>query len=212
MRKSLWTPLLVAIIACFLAACASDKGPAETAIKAAEDALAGARAEAAQYVPDQLKAVEDGIAALKANFAKGDYKAVLASAPDVTAKAQGLRGAAAAKKAELEAKAAEAAKKTAELTKTWTDMAEGLPKMVGALESRVDILSKAKTLPAKIDKATFEEAKTGLVTVKQTWAEAQEAFKGGKVEDAVAKATVVKDKSAEIMAKLGMQVPAAAKS
>ena len=91
-------------------------------------------------------------------------------------------------------------------------MAEGLPKMVGAVESRIDTLSKSKTLPAKLDKATFEEAKAGLATVKQTWADAQEAFKGGKVEDAVTKATAVKDKTAEIMTKLGMQVPAAAKS
>jgi hypothetical protein len=208
MRQSLWTALLTVLVAFTLAACASDKGPAEIAIKAAEDALASVRAEAAQYVPDQVKAVEDGIAALKAGFAKGDYKAVLAAAPDVTARARALGAAAAAKKAEAVAMAA----KTAELTKTWTDMAEGLPRMVGALESRVDILSKAKTLPAKIDKATFEEAKAGLAAVKQTWADAQESFKGGKVEDAVAKANTVKTKTAEIMTKLGMTVPAAAKS
>jgi hypothetical protein len=64
----------------------------------------------------------------------------------------------------------------------------------------------------KVDKATFEEAKTGLTTIKQTWAEAQEDFKGGKVADAVAKGNSVKEKTAEIMTKLGMQVPAAAKS
>lgn len=208
MRQSLWTALLTVLAAFTLAACASDKGPAEIAIKAAEDALASVRTEAAQYVPDQVKAVEDGIAALKASFAKGDYKAVLAAAPDVTARARALGAAAAAKKAEAAAMAA----KAAELTKTWTDMAEGLPKMVGALESRVDILSKAKTLPPKIDKATFEEAKAGLATVKQTWADAQESFKGGKVEDAVAKGNTVKTKTAEIMTKLGMTVPPAAKS
>jgi hypothetical protein len=45
------------------------------------------------------------------------------------------------------------------------------------------------------------------------WSDAQEAFKGGKVDEAVAKAKIVKDKTAEIMTKLGMQVPqAAAKS
>lgn len=208
MPQSRWIPVVVVIVALSLAACASDKGPAELAVKAAEDALAAVRAEAAQHVPDQLKSVEDGIAALKASLAKGDYKAVLAAAPDVTAKARALGDAAAAKKAEAAALAA----RTAELTKTWTDMAAGLPKMVGALESRVEILSKARTLPAKVSKATFEEAKAGLATVKQTWAEAEEAFRGGKVEDAVAKATTVKEKTAEIMTKLGMQVPAAAKS
>jgi hypothetical protein len=206
MRQRLWTPLLIAIVTLSLAGCASDKGPAELAIKAAEDAVASVKGEAAQYVPDQLKSVEDGIAALKESFGKGDYKAVLAAAPDLTAKARALGDLAKTKKEEMAAMAA----KTAELTKTWTDMAEGLPKMVGALESRVNILSKARTLPAKISKETFEEAKTGLAAVKQTWTEAEEAFKGGKVEDAVAKANEVKAKTAEIMTKLGMQVPAAA--
>ena len=37
-------------------------------------------------------------------------------------------------------------------------------------------------------------------------------FKGGKLEDSVAKANAVKDKTAEIMTKLGMTVPPAAKS
>jgi ABC-type transporter MlaC component len=40
-------------------ACASDKGPAEVAIKAAEEAVNAVKAEAAKYVPDQLKKVED---------------------------------------------------------------------------------------------------------------------------------------------------------
>ena len=102
--------------------------------------------------------------------------------------------------------------KTAELTKKWEDMSAGLPKMVDALRSRVDILGQAKQLPAKVSKATFDEAKAGLATIDQTWAEAQAAFKGGKLEDALAKATTVKDKAAEIMTKLGMPVPAAAKS
>jgi hypothetical protein len=204
-RKNVWTPLVIVIVGLSLAACASDKVPAEQAIKAAESALAAVKDEAAKYVPDQLKAVESGLAGLKSSFDKGDYKAVLTGATDLTAKAKGLGDAAAAKKKEMEAK-------VAELTQSWTEMAEGLPKMVAAVESRVDILSKAKTLPANLDKATFEEAKSGLATVKQTWGEAEAAFKGGKVEEAVAKANTVKTKTAEIMTKLGMQVPAAAKS
>jgi len=71
---------------------------------------------------------------------------------------------------------------------------------------------KAKQLQAKMTKATLDEAKAGLAIIDQTWTEAQEAFKGGKLEDAVAKANAVKDKTAEIMTKLEMTVPPAAKS
>jgi hypothetical protein len=204
-RSVLRRVFLVVFVGLSLAACASDKGPAEQAVKAAEDALAAVKAEATKYVPDQAKAVEDGVAAMKASLQKGDYKAVLAAAPDLTAKAQALGAAAAAKKTEMEAKAAA-------LTKTWEELSGGLPKMVDALRSRVDILSKAKQLPAKMTKATLDEAKAGLTTIDQTWTEAQAAFKDGKLDDAVAKANTTKDKTVEIMTKLGMTVPAAAKS
>jgi hypothetical protein len=220
------TPVMlsaVAIAALALVACASDRGPAEQAIKAAEDAFNVVKTEAVQYVPEQAKAVETQIASAKASLEKGDYKAVLTAAPDITGKATALRAAVAAKKAELEAKKKELEAKVAVLTKEWEDMSAGLPKMVAALESRVSILDQAKKLPAKLEKTTVEAAKAGLAEVKRAWSDAQEAFKGGKdaqeafkggkVDEAVAKAKIVKDKTAEIMTKLGMQVPqAAAKS
>jgi hypothetical protein len=205
MNRNALARILVVIVGLTLAACASDKGPAEQAVKAVEDSLAAVRAEAARYVPEQARAVEDGLAAMKASLQRGDYKAVLAAAPDLTAKAKALGAAAAAKKTEMEAKAAA-------LTKTWEELSGGLPKMVDALRSRVDILSKAKQLPAKMSKATLDEAKAGLAFIDQTWTEAQAAFKGGKLDDAVAKANTIKDKTVEIMTKLGMTVPAAAKS
>jgi hypothetical protein len=178
--------------------------------KAAEDAFNAVKTEAVQYVPEQARAVETQIASVKASLEKGDYKAVLAAAPDISGKARALRDAVAAKKAELEAKTKEM---VTALTKEWEDMSAGLPKMVAALESRVSILDQAKKLPAKLEKTTVEAAKAGLAEVKQAWSDAQEAFKGGKVDEAVAKAKIVKDKTAEIMTKLGMQVPqAAAKS
>ncbi len=68
-------------------------------------------------------------------------------AKDLPAKAKEMAAAAAAKKAEL--------------TKSWEEMAAGLPKMVEAIKSRVDILSKSKKLPKGMDKATFEGAKAG---------------------------------------------------
>jgi hypothetical protein len=178
--------------------CARDKEPAEAAIKAAEAALNAAKAEAAKYVPDQVKGVEDALKAAKDNFEKKEYTAALNAAKDLPAKAKDLANAAAAKKTEL--------------TKSWEEMAAGLPKMVEAIKSRVDILSKSKKLPKGMDKDKFESAKAGLGEITQTWADAENAFKGGNIGDAVAKANAVKAKATEIMTTLGMQPPAAAKS
>ena len=187
---------LVALV--LLSACASDKAPAEQAIKAAEAAVAGVKAEAAKWVPDQVQALDASLASVKDKFAKGDYKAVLADAPALAGRAKDVAAAAAAKQAAL--------------TKSWEEMSAGLPKMVEAVKSRVDILSKSKKLPANVTKEQFEAAKAGLAEATKGWDDATAAFKGGNVADAVAKADAVKKKTVEALQALGMPVPPAAKS
>ena len=85
-------------------------------------------------------------------------------------------------------------------------------KVLETIQGRVDILSKAKTLPANVDKATLEGAKTGLDSMNKAWADAQASFSSGNMADALAKANALKGQAAEIMTKLGMQAPAALKS
>jgi hypothetical protein len=198
MMKKSFALIAVLLVGCMLVmGCSRDKEPAEAAIKAAEAAVGAAKAEAAKYVPDQVKGVEDALKAAKDAFEKKEYTQALNAAKDLPAKAKDLATAAAAKKAEL--------------TKAWEEMAAGLPKMVEAIKSRVDILSKSKKLPANLDKAKFEGAKAGLAEITKTWTDADSAFKGGNISDAIAKANQVKAKATEIMATLGMQAPPAAK-
>jgi len=178
--------------------CSRDKEPAEAAIKAAEAAIGAAKAEATKYVPEQVKGVEDALKAAKDAFEKKEYTQALNAAKDLPAKAEELAGAAAAKKAEL--------------TKSWEELAGGIPKMVEAIKSRVDILSKSRKLPKGMHKEKFEGAKAGLDEITQSWTDAENAFKGGNIADAIAKANSVKAKATEIMTTLGMQPPAAAKT
>lgn len=194
-----WCALtMVVFVSVLLSACASEKVPAETALKAAEGAVNATVAEASKYVPDEAKALQDSLNSLKDSFAKGEYKAVLAGAPDLTAKTKALADAAAAKKASL--------------TTSWTDISGGLPQVLQTIQGRVEILSKAKTLPANVDKAAVEGAQTGLDEMKKAWADAQASFSAGNLADALAKANALKSQAAEMMTKLGMQVPAALKS
>lgn len=190
--------LLLTIASVLFVACDTEKGPAELAIKAAEQAVTAAKGEAAKYVPDQLKSVEAALTSVKEQFAKGDYKATLAGAQDLATKTKDLLSAASAKKDEL--------------TKSWGEMSGGVEGMTTALKSRVDMLSSSKKLPANLTADTLASAKTGLATITQEWTAASEAFKSGNLADAVAKATGVKTKAAEIMTSLGMTVPSAAKS
>jgi hypothetical protein len=190
--------VLVLAFAVLLVGCGSDKGPAEQAVKAAEEAFNSAKAEAAKYVPDQVKSVESAIASVKDKLSKSDYKAVLTEAGAIPGKVKELTAAANAKKEEL--------------TKAWGSMSEGLPKVVEAIQSRVDILSKAKKLPANMTAEKFEQAKSGLAAIQQEWGQAQEAFKGANLMDAVAKAGGVKAKAKQALEALGMPVPDALKS
>ncbi len=204
MRKTrgIWasvsTGLVALAAAMFLVSCESaDKAPAAAAITTAQSALDAVKGEAAKYVPDQVQSAESALASAKASFEKNDFKAALASAQDAAAKAKDLGAAAAAKKAEL--------------AKAWEDVSGGVPKMAEAIQSRVDILSQSKKLPAGLDKDKLEGAKAGLATLNQNWTEASDAYKSGNVTDALAKAKAAKDKAVEVMTTLNMPVPEAAK-
>ncbi len=194
-KQKLFT--ILAIACCMaLISCSTAKAPADAAIKAADEALAGIQTEASQYVPDQLKEVEDSLAAAKESFKKGEYQQALTNAKDLAGKANDLTTAVAAKKDEL--------------TKTWQDMSGGLPGMVSAIQSRIGMLSKSRKLPASINKDQFESAKNSLATITQSLTEATNAFNGGNLMEAVSKGNTVQEKATEIMGLLGMQPPAAA--
>ena len=199
MHRHVYSFIVMILAAILIAACGGgDKGPAETALKAAEAAIDSAKGEASKYMPDQVKSLESALSSAREKLSKGDYKAVLSEAPALTSKAQEIASAAAAKKAEL--------------AKSWEDMSAGMPKVVDAIKSRVDILSQSKKLPAGMSADTLAQAKAGLNEITQQWTAATEASKGGNLMDAVAKASSVKVKAAEVLTLLKMPVPEALKS
>jgi hypothetical protein len=189
--------LLAAMMAMLVIGCADQKGPAQQAIAGAETAVSAVRDMAQKYVPDQLQAVDAQIASAKDAFAKGDYKGVLAAAPGITAAINSMKDAADAKSADAEAAMSKA-------KDAWTQVSGDAPKMVEAIQSRVDMLSKSKHLPANVSKDALASAKSGLDTVKSMWADASSAAASGDYTGAMAKAQAVKDQATAIMKSLGM--------
>jgi hypothetical protein len=184
-------------LAAFVAV-ACGKGPAQAALTAADTAVAGARAEGEKFVPEQFKALADSAASAKAKFDGGDYKGALEAAQGIPAQATAVVQAASAKKTEL--------------MESWKSMEGSLPAMVADITKKVMELSSARKLPAGLDKAGVEAAKTSLEGATAMWTEAGAAFGAGDVMGAVAKATQVKTAAEEMMTKLGMApaAPAAA--
>jgi len=194
-KLSIW--LLTALAALALVGCSADKGPAEKALGSAEAAYSAVHDQAMKYAPQQLGGVEDQLQQVKNSYARGDYKAVVAAAPALAAAISGLKDAATAKQAELEAALAKA-------KEDWGSTSTDVPKMVDAIQSRVDILSKSHHLPKGVTKDGLAAAKTGLDGMKSAWGEATTAAGSGDFTTAMSKAQAVKDQATKIMQSLGM--------
>jgi hypothetical protein len=154
------------------------KGPAETALKAADEAIAKVAPEAEKYVPDQFKVLTDAAAAAKASFDKGDYAAALAAAKDLPAKATEVMTAANAKKDELMGQ--------------WNVMAKDMPILVADWQKKFDELVASKKLPKTATPERIAEVKGKLADLSATWTKATEAFNAGDLKGAIESGAAVK--------------------
>lgn len=193
------TSLFLALCATALlaAGCASQKEPAMKAVADAESALAAVRDDAAKYAAGDLQAAETTLSGVKDSLAKGDFKAVLAAAPALTTQLASLKEAAMAKKAEAMAMMEQAKTDFGPLSASVTSM-------VGALQSRMDILMKSKKLPKGLDAAKFDGAKASFEGAKTAMGEATAAAAAGDFTAALAKAQEAKAKGTEALQALGM--------
>jgi len=195
-KLSVW--LLALLTALLVVGCANQKAPAEQALTQAESSLTQIRDMSMKYAPDQLQAVDAQLNGLKDSFAKGDYKAVLAGVPSLNSAISNLKDTATQKQADAQA-AADKAKDA------WGPVSSDVPKMVDAIQSRVDILSKSRHLPHGVTKDTLDAAKSGLDSMKSGWAQASQAASSGDYTTAMSKAQAVKDQATQIMQSLGMK-------
>jgi len=187
--------VLPAILALVLAACASQKEPAEQAVAKADSALAEFRADAEKYAADELKDVDSAVGNLKNNLARKDYGAVVMGAPSVSASIATLKETVNQRKADAEQMMAAAQTE-------WTDLSANVPKAVESLQARVDQLAKSKKFPKGMDKAGFDAAKTDFENIKNSWTQASAEFAEGKMAEAVRKARVIKAQAEELATKL----------
>jgi len=174
MRKFLICCLM--IVPLIAAGCS--KGPAEAALKAADEAIAKVAPDAEKYVPEQFKTLTDAAAAAKASFDKGDYAAALAAAKDLPTKATEVMTAATAKKEELLGQ--------------WNVMAKDMPILVADWQKKFDELVASKKLPKTATPERIEELKGRLAEVNATWTKATDAYNAGDIKGALENGAGVK--------------------
>jgi hypothetical protein len=183
----------LAATALLITGCASKEAPATQALASAEAALGEVRVDAAKYAPEELKVPEATLAKLKGKLAKEEYKDVLAGTPQLYKEVISLKEIVVSKQTQLVAAANE-----------WEDLSTEVPKMIDAIQSRVDTLSESARLPKNVNKQAFEAAKSDLETMKTTWAEASAAYSAGNTMEAADKARMVQAKGEKALDQLGM--------
>jgi len=174
----------------------SEKGPAEMALKAAEEAVHATKAEVAKIAPDLVNSLENALASAKEKFDKKDFKAALEEAKALPAKAKEVLDAAKAR--------------TGELTKKWEEYSREIPKLMENLQGKVDALSKNAKLPADLTGDKFNEVKSWVSSASEEWAKALESFKAGSLAEAVTLAAAVKEKALKATEAFGADASAAA--
>ncbi len=177
----------VACAAILLAACASKMEPAQKLIDQVKSAVTAAMPDAEKYVPDQLKDVQGKLADLQASFDKKDYVAVITGGPAVLASAQGLVGAASAKKTEV----------LQALNTEWAALAGSVPGDMTEIQRHIALLSKhsSRRMARGID---LPAAKTAMSEATSLWSKAEAAFASANLEEAVGAAKDAKTKLAAI--------------
>lgn len=173
--------------------CARDEEPARQALAQAEASLSEVRVDAAKFAPEELQSAEARLTKVKQDLAKEEYKDVLGGATQLTKEAAMLKEVVVSKQTQAVA-----------ATHEWEALSEEVPKMVQAIESRVDTLSGSKKLPQDVNKEAFEAAKATLASMKSLWAEASAAFDSGNAIVAADKARMAQAKGEEAIDQLGM--------
>ena len=187
----------LAVVSLALLAAACNKGPAEAALNAVDQALAAAKPEIEMYVPEELASLTRAAQAARSEFEKGNYTEALKAAQALPAKIQAVLAAATAKKDQLVA--------------AWNDLSVILPGMVHVITGKLTGLAAAPALPKGMTKDRLATAQTDLGSVTQGWTEATAAFQGGDIPKAVKTAQDVKAKADALAGMLGLPaVPAPA--
>ncbi len=183
---------ILIMVGLFIAACSISKEPAEKAIKSAESVFNAIKEEALKYATVETREVEKAILAAKDKYDRNEYDAAFKLATGLPDKVNQL--------------ATLSANRKIEWMKNWESASKELPPMLDAIQARIEELAKRKKLPPGMDKAKLEEARAAHAAITQAWTEAKDTHAAGNLIDAVTKAKTAREKAAETMTAVGMQV------
>jgi hypothetical protein len=176
----------------------SQGGPAQRAVAEIDAAMARVGLDAEKYAPGRLDGVLSDLEALKGALARHEDEAVLKAAPALLARVRALPAETeAAKKAALK-------RDPAAMHEEWRELSRTLPSTLGAIESRINALSRAAEMPQGITAEGLASARAGVAEARALLARATAAEVAGNEAQAVDLAVQAEGKVHDVLPFIGM--------
>jgi len=188
MRTNRWTSAVAATIVLVTAGC-SARGAAESALTAADVAIASVQDEAAKVLPDSLAALTAAVSAARDQLAAGEFQAALDAAQAVPARVEDLKAAMPAAREEL--------------TVAWNTLSEAMARNLADVGTRLGQYT-GRRLPPGATAEQLAAAREVHASAPAAWDEAVAAWQSGDLVGALAKGSVLRARVSEAMTTVGM--------
>lgn len=186
------TRILTAVLmACVCAGLGCTKGPAEQALKAADEAIQAAQPAVQPYVPEQWRLLTDAAEAAHNDFERGNYKAALDAAKAIPGRIEEVKTLAQARKDEL--------------AMIWQQMATTAPAMLATMAAKVNEITSTNKMPPGMTREAFDAGKAEMANLIGLWSEAQTAYQTGDVATATEMGAQVKTRAEDLLNKMGVK-------
>jgi DNA repair exonuclease SbcCD ATPase subunit len=193
MQSRTFRAAMLAALMLGLAACASQKEPAEAALAAAEAKFTEMGADIQKYLPERYAEVEQQLAALRDSVARQEYGDVVAGAAAAQDEIKRAVADARIKRAQL----------LVEMESEWNDMVKSMPAMIAAMDKKVS--AQRGRPPQGMTADAWKQTVADYDAARDAWSKAAAEMTSQTFEATVVAARDAKAKIVAIMESLGVK-------
>ena len=183
----------LAVVMLGLAACASQKEPAEAALAELESKFTESGAEIQKYLPERYAEVESRIAELRASVASGDYGDVVAGASAASADLKRAIADSRIRRAQV----------LVEMEAEWAELSKSMPAMIAAMDKK--ITAQRGRAPQGMTAEAWKQTIAEYDAARDAWSRAATEMSNKTFEATVLSARDAKAKIVAIMDSLGVK-------
>jgi hypothetical protein len=192
-RSKAFRAAALAVVMLGLAACASQKEPAEAALAAVEAKFKETGAEVQKYLPERYAEVEAGLASLREAVAGQKYGDVVTGAEKVTDDLKRAVAEARIKRAQI----------LVEMESEWTELSKSMPEMIAAMDKKIS--AQRGRPPQGMTADAWKQTIADYDAARDAWSKAASEITSQTFEATVLAARDAKAKIAAIMDSVGVK-------